>query len=158
MTDRPADEVVVREADGDDVVPALRVLEGALLDVDPDRVDRLADAGHVLVAERAGSVVGAIVVDPDAPEAWTDDSTDTAEPRSAPPTAAAHVRAVAVARRHRGRGIGTALVATAAGQYGSLSAGFRPEVEGFWTALGFEVVARVGGRLYGVADPAQTSR
>lgn len=129
------DEISIREADEDDVVPALRVVEGALLDVEADRVRERAAAGELLVADRDGSVVGAIVLD-----SGTDERPD-----------AAHVLAVAVTRQRRSGGIGTTLVEAAADRHDRLTADFRPEVKGFWEALRFEIRAGEsdGSRLHG---------
>lgn len=119
----------VRTATPADGVAVLRVLDGALLDVDPDRVRERIDADEALVAARDGHAVGALVRDGD------------------------EVLAVAVRRRWRGRGVGRALVERALGTAGRLTAEFDPRVRGFYESLGFEV-APVGGdaadRLRGV--------
>lgn len=110
------DGVAVRRAAADDLAAVLRVVEGALLAVDADRVRERIAAGEVLVAATgAGTVVGALVRDGE------------------------RVLAVAVARRRRGRGIGRALVARALGATGRLTAAFDPRVRGFYEALGFSV-------------------
>lgn len=117
-SDGPPD-VVVRRATPDDRVAVLRVVEGALLDVDADRVREGIAAGEVLVAVAGtGTVVGALVRD------------------------GAHLVAVAVRRGRRRRGIGRALVERALGTTGRLTAAFEPRVRGFYEALGFEVGAR----------------
>lgn len=118
--DRPAadapDGIAVRRATADDHVPVLRVIEGALLDVDPDRIRDLIAAGEALVAvSGAGTVVGTLVRDGE------------------------HVVAVAVHRRRRRQGIGRALVEGALGTTGRLTATFDSRVRGFYEALGFEV-------------------
>lgn len=119
--DGPAD-VVVRRATPDDRVAVLRVVEGALLDVDADRVREGIAAGEVLVAVAGtGTVVGALVRDGE------------------------HLLAVAVRRRRRRRGIGRALVERALGTTGRLTAAFGPRVRGFYEALGFEVGPRSSG-------------
>jgi GNAT superfamily N-acetyltransferase len=108
--------VSVRRATPDDRVGALRVIEGALLDVDAARVRERIDAGEVLVAVgETGTVVGALVRDGE------------------------RVVAVAVARRRRRQGIGRALVGRALAATGRLTATFAPRVRGFYAALGFDV-------------------
>lgn len=122
--DLPA-AVSVRRAGADDVVPVLRVLHGALLDIESDRVREAVAAGEVLVVEDDGFVVGALV---------RDDS---------------HVEAVAIRRERRKQGLGSALVEVAgADADGELSADFRAGLRGFWESLGFVVESR-GDRLWG---------
>lgn len=134
-------ELTIREAGDDDIVPAIRVIEGALLDVESESVRERAAEGDVLVAERNDSVVGAIVL-------GSDNDTDRAD-RTAD---SAHILAIAVTRQRRGSGIGTALVDAAADRHARLTADFRPEVKGFWGALGFEIGDDKTGtdRLFGV--------
>ena len=115
-------QATVRAAEADEAVDALRVVEGALLEVGSGTVRERAVDGDVLVAEVDGTVVGALVLDP---ERGTDD--------------AAHVDAVAVTRRRRGRGIGRALVEVAAEREGALTADFREDVADFWRACDFVV-------------------
>ncbi|WP_368410929.1 GNAT family N-acetyltransferase [Halomarina pelagica] len=124
--------VGVRTARPDDHLAVRRVLDAALLEVGD--VATAIDRGEVLVAVEAGRecrateterVLGALVLDGD------------------------RVEAVAVRRRRRGRGIGTALVEAASERRGRLTADFRAEVRPFYETLGFAVEER-DGRLWGV--------
>lgn len=117
----------VRTAETDEALAVLRVLEGALLDVDPDRVRDAVAAGHVLVAGD-DRVRGALV---------------------AAPGRRTEIVAVAVRRAHRRQGLGTELVKAAAARWGPLVADCRPELRAFYEECEFSVVERAG-RLYGV--------
>jgi sulfur carrier protein ThiS len=124
-----SDGVVVRRARRDDHLAVVRLLDGAMLDVDAGRVrDRIeAETGAVLVATR-GDVdrpVGALVRDGD------------------------RVTAVVTRRRHRGRGVGSALVRVALGDRGRLVAEFDPGVRPFYESLGFTIEPVGDGRLRG---------
>lgn len=103
---------------------------------------RLA-AGDVLVATREGGDGGD-----------GDEGQDTARVLGAlvlePRERGAHVAAVAVRRRLRDRGVGTALVERAAEREGRLSADFDERVRPFYDSLGFSVRAREDGRFRGV--------
>jgi sulfur carrier protein ThiS/GNAT superfamily N-acetyltransferase len=118
----------VRAADADDHLDVMRILDGAMLDVDAAAVRARIDAGAVLVATVDG-VVGALVRDGD------------------------RVSAVAIRRRWRDRGIGTALVEAAAADRSRLVAEFDPRVRPFYESVGFAVEAvegttdRLRGRL-----------
>lgn len=136
--------VRVRRGDPDDVVSALRVLEGALLDVAADDV-------------RAGLADGRVYVAVDGP----DGDEDGASAGAAPVVGAllhegGHVAAVAVPRHRRGEGIGRALVEAAAADVATsddpLTADFDPGVRGFYEALGFEI-RESGDRLRGTWTP-----
>lgn len=118
----------IREARPDDRLGILRVIEGALLETDPKRVEAAIDRGEALIAHEDGRVLGALVLD------------------------GSRIEAVAVRHSRRGRGIGSALV-RAAGDRGPLTAAFRPEAGPFYESLGFEIEPREGddrlcGRLY----------
>lgn len=116
---------MIRAARGDEREAVLRVLEGALLEIDPAEVREAIGRGDVLVAREEGHVRGALVLDGN------------------------HVEAVAVTRPHRATGIGSALVERAA-ERGPLSADFRPTVRPFYESLGFEIVCESGeGRCRG---------
>jgi GNAT superfamily N-acetyltransferase len=109
----------------------MRVLEGALLDVDPRTVrSALGDgeAAGAAVAVDGGRVVGAVV--------WE----------------GSRVVAIAVVPARRGAGLGRALVDRAdAATTGTLTATFDGRVRQFYAALGFEVEATdSGGRYRGV--------
>jgi len=142
------DGVALRHAEPADRVAALRVIEGALLEVDAAAVSAAIDADRVVVAEREPGddrgtrIVGALVLRPldgDAPSPIPGDPL--------------HVEAVAVARARRGDGVGAALVIDAARLAGAggreaVTADYRPELRPFYADLGFEVVAR-DDRLWG---------
>ncbi|WP_101295257.1 GNAT family N-acetyltransferase [Halegenticoccus soli] len=116
----------VREADPDDLLDVMRVLDAAMLEADADAVRERIAAGEALVAEADGAVVGALALD------------------------GSRVEAVAVRRTRRGRGIGSALVEAAAVRTGDLTAEFDPRVRPFYESLGFDVEPRsrrLRGRL-----------
>ena len=114
----------VRVADGDDRVAVARLVDGALLDLSHDELRAALDRADVLVAERDGRVVGAVVLDGD------------------------HVVAVAVRRSRRRSGVGAALLRAARTREGRLTAAFDPGVRPFYESLGFAVERR-DGRLFG---------
>jgi ribosomal protein S18 acetylase RimI-like enzyme len=118
---------MIRPAHDGEFLAVVRLLEGALLEVDPDRIREAIDRDDVLVASEEGRVRGALVLD------------------------GSHVEAVAVGRRHRGRGIGSALVRAAAAREEPITAAFEPRARGFYESLGFEIGSR-GDRLYGRFD------
>lgn len=123
------ESVVLRRGDNDDVVAAMRVLQGALLDIDGSTVRDAAPEGELLLAEAGDWVVGALVLRD------------------------GHVEGVAVRRERRGQGIGSALVEAAVLDEGStVTADFRAGVRGFWKDLGFEV-EQEGSRFWGVRTP-----
>ncbi|AXR79813.1 GNAT family N-acetyltransferase [Natrarchaeobaculum sulfurireducens] len=145
----------VRPADPDDALEVRRILDGAMLE--PGAVEPRIDAGDVLVAgDRRGESTTA-----DRAESGGDSSIPgkpshdrerrlgalVLEPRERN----AHVAAVAVRRRHRGRGIGTALVERALEREGRLTATFDDRVRPFYDALGFRVQSLDDGRYRGVA-------
>lgn len=124
--------MTVRPADPDDRLDVLRVLDGANLETDAANITDRIDDGRVLVAVDAGTVVGALVA---APATGHD---------------GAHVESVAVRRRRRGQGVGTALVTAAAKRWLPLTAAFAPGVRAFYESLGFDVECgdgRCHGRL-----------
>jgi GNAT superfamily N-acetyltransferase len=117
--------MTVREAHPDEHAAVMNVLDGAMLDVDPDRV--ASDATTTLVAVENDRVLGALVLDGEG------------------------ILAVAVRRSRRGQGVGTALVEAAAAGRERLVAEFREEVVPFYESLGFDVgPADEDGRLRGV--------
>ena len=120
----------VRPAEPAELATVMSVLDGAVLDVGVDAVRAAIDAGAVLVAAEGGRVLGALVVEPGA--------------------SPARVEAVAVRRRRRGQGLGTALVRAAAARHDRLVAAFDPGVRPFWASLGFDVEpAEDGDRFVG---------
>ena len=140
MTD---DRIDVREATADELAAVLGVLDGAALETDAGRVRASLDSGDVLVASPVGAhrsgddpvpadrtVVGALVLDGE------------------------EIANVAVRRRRRGQGIGTALVEAAAARRDRLVAEFDSDVCPFYESRGFSVEA-VGDtdRRRGVRTP-----
>lgn len=116
--------VSVRAAKEDELPAVMGVLDGAVLDVDPASVEERVPE-EVLVAATEGRILGALVLDGE------------------------EVEAVAVRRRRRDQGIGTALVEAAADRRGVLTAEFDGEVRPFYEALGFEVEPVGDGRFRG---------
>jgi GNAT superfamily N-acetyltransferase len=124
--ERKKPAVRVRRAREGDILAVLRVVEGAMLEVGANQVRRRTESGDVLVAEREGRVVGALVRDDD------------------------HVEAIAVHPQHRTSGVGSLLVERALGETGRLTAEFREEVRPFYEALAFDIEEREGEkRLWG---------
>jgi GNAT superfamily N-acetyltransferase len=106
----------VRAATAEDVPAVLTVLDGALLQVNLGDLRRAVDDEGVLVAvSPAGTVLGALVLD------------------------GSEITAIAVRRRRRDQGIGSALVAAAAARRDSLRVSFDRRVDPFWRSVGFEV-------------------
>ena len=121
----------IRPARPDELLAVRRLLDVALLEV--EGVERRLGAGDVLVAVDDGTVVGAAVL--------------------APQGDGVHVEAIAVRRRRRDRGVGTALIEAARERYGRLTAEFDPDVRPFYESLGFDVKpAADDGRLRGVLN------
>lgn len=137
----------VRTARPAELVPVMRVLDGSLLAIDAATVEERIDAGAVLVAtvdrEDAGRVVGALVLDTPEPH-----PTAPRPEEQAPETR--HVEAVAVHRRHRSAGVGTALVEAAAERCDYLTAEFREAVGPFYESLDFDVECGASGRCHGM--------
>jgi len=128
-TPEPVDlpeHIELRRGSNDDVVAAMRVLQGALLDIDGSTVRDAAPDGEVLLAEEGDWVVGALVMRD------------------------GHIEGVAVRRERRGHGIGSALVEAAVrDEDGTVTADFRAGVRGFWKDLRFDV-EQEGGRFWGI--------
>ncbi|EMA61353.1 GNAT family N-acetyltransferase [Halorubrum lipolyticum] len=124
----PPDGVAIEPATPDDRLDALRVLDAAMLETDPEVVDAAIDAGDALVARftRTGAVVGALVATRPEPDRL-------------------HVDALAVRRSRRGRGIGSALVAAAVrraerdAESTAVTAGFDADLRALYAGLGFSV-------------------
>ena len=152
---------VVRRAREGETVAVLRVLEGALLDVEVatvrtavaggDAFVAVRDADPATTADRTGPasddgespvVVGALV------RTWVDRDRSTGTE-----TRTVTVEAVAVRPSWRGRGVGTALVDAAAGDVDRLTATFRPSVRPFYASLGFETTGTADDdRVVGVLN------
>ncbi|GAA0650393.1 GNAT family N-acetyltransferase [Salarchaeum japonicum] len=120
--------VSVRRAVARDHLGVMRVLDGAMLDVDSDTVERRIAAGGVFVADDDHRVVGALL--------------------TLPRETGAHVEAIAVRRARRDAGIGSRLVQSAAERWRPLTADFRREVRPFYASLGFDIEER-GDRYRG---------
>lgn len=124
-------DVSVRPAAVADLPDAMNVLDGAALAADAGRLRSAIDREEVLVAVAgdpgAERVLGVLVLDGE------------------------EITAVAVRRRRRDRGIGTALVEAAADRRDRLVAEFRTDVRPFWESLGFAIEpAAEPGRYRGV--------
>ena len=121
-------DVTVRTGTPDDLLAVMRILDGAMLDVDADDVrERLRErtATDAVLVAVDDAVVGALVLE------------------------GGHVDAVAVRRSARGDGVGSALVETAAARVdGPLTADFDARVRAFYEAVGFDIETR-DGRLWG---------
>ena len=118
----------VRDATVGDLPDVMNVLDGAVLDADATTVRERIAADSVLVAVSGDGerVLGALVLD------------------------GIHIDAVAVRRRRRGQGIGTALVETAADRRERLTAEFDADLRPFYEKLGFDIEsAKKPGRLWG---------
>ena len=121
----------VRPASARDHLGVMRVLDGANLELAASVAEDRIDAGTVVVADDDNRIVGALV----------------AMQRDV----GAHVEAVAVRRKRRASGIGSALVEAAADRWTPLTADFDPPVKPFYDALGFDCEHR-GDRYRGVLD------
>ena len=120
--------VTIRTADVSDLPDVLNVINSAALRVDVERLrERVAD-NDVLVAEAEGRVLGTLVLSGE------------------------RIPVVAVRRRRRDQGIGTALVRAAAQRRDRLVAEFDAGVGPFWESLGFAVEPIGGDRYRGVLD------
>ncbi|QZY00666.1 GNAT family N-acetyltransferase [Halobaculum rubrum] len=136
----PDTDVSIRAARDDETGAIRHLLDAAMLTVPANLPERVA-GGDALVAvpgeigTESADVVGALVLD------------------------GTRVEAVAVRKRRRADGVGTALVAAAARRTdGPLTATFRPQVRPFYEALGFEVAER-DERLFGtLAADADATR
>ena len=136
----------VRTATSDDALEVRRILDAAFLE--PGDVEGRIDADDVFVAgdQRGGTGT-----------AGGDDSTGTErilgtvvlEPLEGEP--GSHVAAIGVRRRHRGRGIGRALIDRALEREGRLTARFDDGVRPFYERLGFSIQPIDEHRHRGVA-------
>lgn len=115
--------IPVRPADPDDLVAVMNVLDGSLMDIAASTVRERIAVDAVLVAGREDRVRGALVL------SGTDAENSERE-----------IEAIAVRRRHRKQGIGSALVAAARAETdGCLIAEFDARVRPFYDSLGFRV-------------------
>ncbi|QLK24560.1 GNAT family N-acetyltransferase [Natrinema zhouii] len=131
----------VRTATPNDTLEVRRILDGAMLE--PGNVESRIDAGDVFVAgDRQGGTATTAGGDSAAPaddRGGTERILGTAvlEPLETEP--GAHVGAIGVRRRHRGRGIGRALIERALEREGRLTAQFDDGVRPFYERLGFSI-------------------
>ena len=119
----------VRLATPDDHLTVLRIVNGAMLEIDAGAVEQAIDAGNVLVAAAENRVLGTAVLEP--------------KGASEPTETSAHIDAIAVRRARRGQGIGRELVEFAAERFGTLTAECDPRVRPFYESLGFDIEERV---------------
>ncbi|WP_435365419.1 GNAT family N-acetyltransferase [Haloarchaeobius sp. DYHT-AS-18] len=119
----------VREARPGERETVEGILDAAMLQTGAvaDAIDR----GDALVAVEDNRLLGAVILDPK--------------------PGGLHVDAIAVRRRRRGQGIGSALVDKASQRGDRLTAAFDSDVRPFYEALGFEIRER-DGRLWGVLE------
>ncbi|ELY79667.1 GNAT family N-acetyltransferase [Natrinema gari] len=137
----------VRTATADDVLEVRRILDAAMLE--PGDVERRIDDGDVFVAgDRRGGT------EPAAESNGSERVLGTAvlEPLESEP--GAHVGAIGVRRRHRGRGIGSALIDRALEREKRLTARFDDGVRPFYERLGFSIEPIDDHRHRGVAVAA----
>lgn len=120
----------VRTATLDDALEVRRILDGAMLD--PGDVEARIGDGDVFVA---GDRRGGIGRDDGDDERERILGTLVLEPRER----GAHVSAVGVRRRHRGRGIGRRLIERALERERRLTARFDDGVRPFYETLGFSI-------------------
>ncbi|MFB6298703.1 MAG: GNAT family N-acetyltransferase [Halobacteriales archaeon] len=133
------EDVTIRPATSAELLPVMRVLDGAMLAIEEATVRARIATDDVRVAVRRSSdrVLGAVVVDPTHDEGyWID--------------------AIAVRSAYRGRGIGTALIDAIGDDTTVIVAGFDASARPFYRSLGFEIEAaseddRFRGRY--VPDP-----
>ena len=131
----------VRTATDGDALEVRRILDAAMLE--PGDVEARIESADVLVAcdERGGAtgdgerVLGTVVLEPES------------EPES---EGGAHVAVIGVRRRHRGRGIGRALIDRALEREERLTARFDDGVRPFYEALGFSIERVDERRFHGV--------
>lgn len=148
--------ISVRPATTDDELAVRRILDGAMLEF-ADLVPRI-DADDVIVASDVTdlasdgeSIHGAIVLESESTATVAAGIASIDEGRIQPAAeTGAHVDAVAVRKRRRGRGIGTTLVERALSREGRLTAHFDQRVRPFYEALSFEIVSLGDGRFAGV--------
>ena len=146
----------IREATPEDALDVRRLLDAAMLE--PGDVEHHVDEGNVLVAgtqrrTTTGDVrevlLGTLVltdgpgVGPEIESRVSherDADTDTCgDDDEAATNRGSHIAALAVRRRHRDNGIGTALVERALERERHLSAAFDERVKPFYDALEFEI-------------------
>ncbi|MBX0287020.1 GNAT family N-acetyltransferase [Haloarcula salinisoli] len=121
----------VRDATVSDLPDVMNILDGAVLRADAAAVQDHIGDDEVLVAVSTDGerVLGALVL------------------------SGHHIDAVAVRRRRRGQGIGSALVEAAADRRERLTAEFDADLRSFYEGLGFTIEQTdESGRLWGERD------
>lgn len=127
-------DVRIREATATDRVDVLNVLDGSALATDIEGITAAIARGDVLVAIAADGGQGS---------SRPSDSFEEGRVLGALILEGEEITAVAVRRRRRDQGIGTALVEAASRRRDRLVATFDPGVCPFWESLGFET-SRLG--------------
>ncbi len=115
LTDFIQFAMIIREASEDDTVGVRSVLDGANLAVSDGAVAKAIRHESIFVAATPSAIIGAIVLD------------------------GSTIEALAVRRKRRGRGIGSALVWAAAARQSTLHATFRRGLRPFYESVGFKV-------------------
>lgn len=118
----------VRPANADDAPAVIAILDAAMLAFDRSGIDDRIRQDDVFVAERAGEVVGALVLEGE------------------------RVTAIAVRPYARDEGRGRALIEAALSDRGRLTAGCDAQQRPFYEAVGFELEQRPDGRWEGVLE------
>jgi GNAT superfamily N-acetyltransferase len=119
--------MTVRPATAADHLTVLRIVNGAMLEIDAAEVEGRIGTGDVLVADEDGRLLGAAVLDGE--------------------NQPSHIDAIAVRRARRGQGIGSELVAAAVEREGVLTADFAPRVQPFYESLEFDIEAMEKGDM-----------
>lgn len=122
--------VRVREANVTELTDVLNVLDGSALATDREAVNTALARGDTLVAVTVEGHNGSTAAG---------DSSDSERILGALVLDGEEITAIAVRRRRRNQGIGTALVEAASQRRDRLIAAFDPGVRAFWDALGFDI-------------------
>lgn len=131
----------VREANLSELPAVLNVLDGGFLQTDYEATESAIETGDVLVAVEES-------------DTGDEQSADSAEILGALVLDGEEVVAVAVRRRRRGQGIGSALVDAARNRHERLVVHFRESVRPFWESLEFDIESTdEDGRFRGVLSP-----
>ncbi|MFP8889853.1 GNAT family N-acetyltransferase [Natrialbaceae archaeon A-CW2] len=144
----------IRLANEADALEVRRLIDGAMLE--GGDVEARIEAADVLVAtlerqtaegDTREAIGGAVVLEhPDDSPVGSDETEPTRDTKT---SSARHIRAIAVRRRRRGQGLGTALVEAALERYGTVTANFDADVRPFYEALEFDIERVAGDRYRG---------
>lgn len=141
----------VRSGTPDDALSVRRIVDAAVLVI--ENVEERIAAGDVLVAvepEPDGErILGALVLEPEGGRETEAETETKAEVGAEAKATGARITAIAVRRRRRDQGIGTALVEAALEREGRLTARFDGRVEPFYESLGFAIEPIGDGRYEG---------